>query len=308
MVAAYIMQGRVLKSSTGPSINWVQRYGKGTIETRYVKRGNYIIGYVSSHSGCKMGCKFCYLTNQSQTTFDHVSPIEYNNQLGLVLNHYANLMANGMEPVNRININFMARGDPMANKYIIGSYPSIWREMNARASAMKLKAKVNISTIMPRVLHGHDLREVFGGANTTPPHLYYSLYSVNPTFRAKWLPNALPVETALGMLKDYENKMKDKIPNPVVFHWALIGGENDNPDDAWETAKVLRKYKFDSKFNLVQYNPHPLSNSVESNNNEKIFSIIADAVESGKDGVGFSRIVPRVGPDVYTSCGMFVNE
>ncbi len=296
-----------LDSKIDSSVNWIGPYNKGSLETRYVhKTGkDYFIGYVSSHSGCKMGCKFCYLTQQKQTTFDHVSPADYGAQIKLVMDHYNSLVKEGSQPLTRININFMARGEPLANKYIINEWQSVRNEIMKCIPNHDLKVKFNISTIMPYTVRDYKLSEVFSG-DSEPPHIYYSLYSVDNTFRREWLPNALPLYDALDKLKHYEEDCKTL--NPIVFHWALIEGQNDSIENATAIAKVLRWYKFKGKFNLVRYNAHPNTNTKESGRYEEIFGIVSSAFENNETSVNKSYIVPRVGQDVSASCGMFIDD
>ena len=68
------------------SINFIIPYYKSAIECRYVRRSpDYISTYVSSHNGCLMGCKFCWLTATGQTNFKHSDLDTYNIQLKTIL-------------------------------------------------------------------------------------------------------------------------------------------------------------------------------------------------------------------------------
>jgi adenine C2-methylase RlmN of 23S rRNA A2503 and tRNA A37 len=292
----------VLKSNLDASVNWVSKYGRGNLETRFVrKRDDYFIAYVSSHSGCTMGCKQCFLTQQGQTTFDHTTPALYGKQLQMVLDHYATEAESGKPAAARVNINFMARGEPLANKYVVLDYKSVFEEFAKRVTAYDLVPKVNISTIMPHTVATRKLSEIFG---ETPTHVYYSLYSLDDKFRREWMPNAMPVETSLDKLKEYEESTLARgLKFPVTFHWAFIEGQNDNLDSVKAIAKMLRRWGFQSKFNLVRYNPHPSSNSREPSEEclEELFEVMSSAFDTDR-----SYKVPRVGNDVFASCGMFV--
>lgn len=297
---------RVFTSKLDQSVNWMSSYGSGKVETRYVrKRDDYIIAYVSSQSGCKMGCKQCFLTQQGQTTFDQVTPSAYGDQVKLVLEHYAKLVSEGAPKANRVNINFMARGEPLANKYVVNTFTSVYNEIHALSSGFAVRPKFNISTIYPKVFVGHGLVNTFW---KYPAHIYYSLYSTDKKFRDHWLPNAAPVETALEDLRKYEEFTRELgVEYPVTFHWAIIRGHNDDLESVRKTAAMIKKYGFNAKFNLVRYNPHPATKTEEPDEQRlnDIFEIVAEAV--GSNGAR-SYIVPRVGKDVSASCGMFIDE
>lgn len=286
----------VLSSTIDASTNFIFPYGKGTLEARYVNRNGKVIAYLSSHSGCKMGCKFCFLTNQNQLWFDHTTIDAYRDQLDEVLHHAMFEKKINLHGLPKLNINFMARGEALANKYVINNYRDLVNGLDAVANTYCIdNIKVNISTIMPHTIKDRNLKDIFG--NDNPPHLYYSLYSLDEKFRKHWMPNAIPVRDALDKLKKYENSTY-----PITFHYALIKDHNDSLESAAEIVKILREYKFVGKFNLVRYNPHPDSGSAEADEDRlnEVFNIISEGLGNPK-----SYIVPRVGKDVYASCGMF---
>ena len=246
-----------------------------------------------------MGCKFCYLTQQNQTSFDHVDINGYKQQLSFSLRHYKEQED---QKANRINVNFMARGEALANKFVINNYPHLYDEMNAMVQEQSLKLKMNISTIMPNTIGSRQLRDIFRGS---PANVYYSMYSLNDKFRDEWIPNAIPVQKALEKLRQYEDDAKGIIENPVTFHWAYIKGHNDDLKSAHDIAKMLKTMQFRAKFNLVRFNPHPNLKEVEPEEPRllELFHIISDAL-----GNNASYIVPRVGQDVFASCGMFIED
>ncbi len=302
------MTGRVQThiSKLDKSVNWVIPFGKGAVETRFVqKRSDYIISYVSSHSGCRMGCQFCYLTQQKQTSFDHVDIQGYRRQLSFALRHYMREVARGAPRANRVNVNFMARGEALSNKWVVNHYPKLYQELNKLTVTPQLSLKMNISTIMPHTVGDRELRDIF---RYSPANVYYSLYSLDDGFRDKWMPNAMPVHRALQKLRQYEIDTEGVVDTPVTFHWAYIKGHNDDITGAHQIAKQLKSMWFRAKFNLVRFNPHPnleRQGIVEPEEPKlmELFSIISDAL-----GHDRSYMVPRVGRDVSASCGMFIEQ
>jgi adenine C2-methylase RlmN of 23S rRNA A2503 and tRNA A37 len=288
-------------SNEDKSVNWITEFKNGNIETRYVrKKPEYFIGYVSSHSGCKMGCKQCFLTQDNQTTFDHVDVDTYVYQIKTVLEHYDNVVKSGQDDeALRMNINFMARGEPLANKYVVNNYVELYDRMNEECQKHSLYCKPNISTIMPYTVRDRDLVDIF---QDRPAFVYYSLYSINERFRKIWMPNAIDWKLALEKLKNYQ----EACGQIITFHWAFIENNNDNLSEAKELAKILKSYNFNAKFNVVRFNPHPNLTEKEPSYEQlqELFNIINDGLGNHEK----SYIVPRVGFDVKASCGMFVKD
>lgn len=288
------------------SVNWVTAKGRGSVETRYVRRwdpiidraSNHFIAYVSSHSGCKMGCNMCYLTHQKQNTFEPVTVPEFTQQVKTVVDHYT-ANTNNESRAQRMNVNFMARGEAFANPNVVNKFPEIYSSFAQLAESADVRLKINISTIFPWTMSERTLDDVFKGK---PAHVYYSLYSLRHEVRAKWLPNAMPWQIALDRLKLYSDS-NPHIDTPITIHHSYIEGVNDDLADAEDMAGVLRSFNLRAKFNLVRFNPPPGSNYKEPSEQRlhQLFGIVAGALNHPQ-----SYIVPRVGPDVFASCGMFV--
>lgn len=293
---------RKLISRLDHSVNWVYKHGKGHLETRFVqKRPDYIIAYVSSHSGCRMGCKFCHLTAQGQTAFDHVTVDEYVQQVNLVLN-YHHLNGPWFRPApTRVNVNWMAMGEPLANKHLLSGYSELYLKLELLARNYNLKLKPNISTIMPLVTRDVPLAHVFRGR---PVNLYYSLYSVDDEFRKRWLPLAQPWWEALARLEQFQSSMGWTDDSAIKFHWCFIKGHNDSLDQVRRTAEQIARIDLSgTSFNLVRFNP-PAGSGLEEPDEEHLqrcFEVINQVMDRPEK----SYIVPRVGLDVKASCGMF---
>ena len=160
---------------------------------------------------------------------------------------------------------------------------------------------------MPYTIKYRSLESVF---QYKPVAFYYSLYSLNPEFRQKWIPNGIEPQLALDKLKEYQELcQKQNIVFPVTFHWTFIEGENDNLKDLEKLLDCLESYKFiDSKFNLVRYNRHPNLDENESTDYQDLFKIVQNRMKGemhSNQGYNSTQIVGRVGYEAYVSCGMF---
>jgi len=242
----------------------------------------------------------CHLTATGQTYFTSVTDEEYMEQALQVIDHWQNVDETGIAKF--VHFNFMARGEPLANRYILkGHAMEILRNLATIAQKNGLEAKFKISTIMPTELRTIPTDIPLYWLFENNAQIYYSLYSVNERFRKRWLPKALPVPEALELLRSYQwdSPLQPKDP---VLHWAFIEGENDSVEDVEATCQAILDSGVRGQFNLVRYNP-PNNKSKESSPEvlERNFKIISEALDHPR-----SQIIPRVGFDVKASCGMFV--
>lgn len=297
----------VLKSADGVTRNYVMEYPhlKQIIEARYVRRHpTYISSYLSSHTGCRMSCQMCWLTKTGQADFHHSTIETYGYQLNTVLSNIQESAGTDKSKI-RINVNFMAKGECMANKYVVKQYQELYDHLQDVSTQNGYgKIKMNLSSIYPNVLRPYRLSEIF---RDRPVNFYYSIYTLDPVWRKKNMPNAMDPEFALSALRELQGNHKS---NTVVFHCAFIKNSNDSIESVERMAEKIKSYDFPrTKFNLVRYNPPPNDNSTEADLDRlnHIFEIMNGAV-TNKVETQKSRIIERVGPDVYTSCGMFTHN
>lgn len=287
------MKLQVLNSEIDRSVNFVEEQLVGFLESRFVRKcDEYFIAYLSSQTGCNRGCTFCHLTATGQTSFVDSSHNDFMAQAIQIFKHYRMQKS----PAKYMHYNFMARGEPFANKILIDSGDELLLKLGQIAKDEGLPAKFNISTIMPTTLK-KPLPEIFSYVN---PTIYYSLYSADEKWRSKWMPAAMSASEALTMLKEYQDFSK-KI---VKIHHTFIAGENDSEESVHAVCDAIEKHKLICEFNLVRYNPASEDQGVES----------SDEIISRNIGIMTNRFkfntkvqtIPRVGFDVKASCGMFV--
>lgn len=284
---------RVLHSQEDASVNFVEEQLAGFLEARYVRRcDDYFVCYLSSHSGCNRGCTFCHLTATKQTSFAPSTINDYVAQALQVFKHYRAEVRAGKPPAKYMHFSFMARGEALANPHLLDRGGELLARLGQLAKDEGLPAKFCVSTIMPRTLH-KSLVDVFGYMT---PTMYYSLYSVDETWRAKWMPGAMPVERALEHLAEYQRFSK-KI---VKIHYALIEGENDSAADLDAVCNALDGLL--CEFNLVRYNPATPEQGRESCDEVRTMWL----ERLSRRFAGQVKGVARVGRDVAASCGMFV--
>lgn len=277
-------------SAEDSSINWTRAKTDGVIETRFVQReAEKFIVYLSSQTGCAQACRMCWLTQTGQTG---TTSVPYYHQANMVLRRVVN--ENLAPEAKVVHFNFMARGEPLENQLLRHDSADTLLELGRLALDLCLvRPKFLVSTIMPRSFDS-TLVETFP---LIRPEIYYSLYSMDPDFRARWLPKAMPAEQALDQLAAWQQETH-KIPK---LHFAFIKGENDCWRQMTQVAQAVNDRKLRVDLNIVRYNP-PNSKSEEPNE-ASIDFLVRELQRKLPDSK--LQVVPRVGRDVYASCGMF---
>jgi len=287
------MSLKVLNSQIDHSVNFVEEQLVGFLESRFVRKcDDYFIAYLSSQTGCNRGCTFCHLTATDQTSFIDSSHNDFVAQAIQVFKHYRK----ETKPAKYMHYNFMARGEPLANKILLDSGDDLLQKLGQVAKGEGLPAKFNISTIMPVSLK-KSLSDIFNYIN---PTIYYSIYSTNSKWRKDWMPAAMDSDEALRMLRDYQDFSK-KI---VKIHYAFIAGENDSVEEVNNVCDAIERHNLICEFNLVRYNTASPDQGVESSEEviDRNLNLITDRFRFSTK----VQMIPRVGFDVKASCGMFV--
>lgn len=285
---------KALPSREDVSVNFIRPTGDGGfLEARYVRRTpDYFICYLSSHTGCMKACRMCHLTASGQTMFSSATIEDYLDQARAVLGHYkASIKPD--EPASTVNFNWMARGEPLSNPFMRDNAREILGGLSDLARKEGLEPRFNISTILPDDLEGENLSSLFG---ELPVTFYYSLYSLNPGFRRRWLPRAMPGHSGLRLLAEWQRRTGRE----VVLHWAFIENENDDRETVADILDACLKLGLQTRFNLVRYNP---ANDKSRESSEQVIELRRQQIAQ----IMPARIVQRVGFDIKASCGMFVN-
>jgi adenine C2-methylase RlmN of 23S rRNA A2503 and tRNA A37 len=233
----------------------------------------------------------CHLTATGQTRLRDVTFGEMIEQARTVLEYYRR-----EPPARKVHFNFMARGEPLANKALLADADSLLGELSKLAVALGPRPRHLISTIYPRDLGNRRLEDIF---LIHHPDIYYSIYSMSERFRRRWLPRALPAGEALDRLLSWQ-RSTHKI---VTLHHAYIAGENDAEGDVHAICDALEERGLVAHVAIVRYNPHdPARHGVEPA--EGVLERNAAIYRSRLPNARVS-VIPRVGYDVAASCGMF---
>ena len=188
--------------------------------------------------------------------------------------------------------------EPLANPVLLKDADSLLGELAQKAVALQLRPRYLVSTIFPRELGDRRLEDMFV---TYHPEIYYSIYSMNDAFRKRWLPKAISAKDALDRLVAWQ-RSSYKI---CKVHYAFIAGENDSESDVHAICDAIEERRLMVHVNIVRYNPFdPERHGTEPA--EKIIGRNAEIYRSRLPNARV-RVIPRVGQDVFASCGMFVS-
>lgn len=282
-------------SQLDQSVNFECRVDDGMIEARFVRRvEEYFIVYLSSQTGCEQACRMCWLTATGQNTARDVTIEEYWQQAERVLKHYVETQPKA----KMVHFNFMARGEPFANKIFLENADTILAGLKEMAEAVGLKVKFLISTIFPKEMGDVQLNDIFNEPSLYP-EIYYSIYSLNKRFRKRWLPKAIIGEAGLDRLKEWQ-EITGKVPK---IHYAFINNENDSIGDVKKICDEINELELDVNWNIVRYNPpvgHYSKETVEGQ-----IHYLAGYIRSRLPQARV-KVIPRVGTDVQASCGTFL--
>ena len=274
------------------SVNFVAPTEPGRIEARYVRRADdYVVVYLSSQTGCRRACRMCHLTATGQTALRDVTLDEMLAQADEVLAYYRT-----QAPAESVHFNFMARGEPLMNPVVRERSGELLDALWHRAAEHGLRARFLVSTILPAEHGDRPLESIFDRYH---PEIYYSLYSMDPQFRRRWLPKAQPADVALDRLAAWQ-RATYKL---VKIHYAFIEGENDDEADVHAVCDAIEARNLAVHVNLVRYNPAGPRQGREPP--EPILRRNADLFRKRLPNARV-KLIPRVGFDVQASCGMFV--
>lgn len=295
----------------------------GDFETRFVVRESAefpgmddIIIYLSSARGCAQSCRMCWLTQTGQTDETPATLQDFIRQAQISLGEAEKYVYENRRTVASVHYNFMARGEPILNPIIRTGFKELGDALVQVAVSFIdaigqgegsvgdhiVNIKFKISTIMAGLYERDEHGTPIGGLTKLDfggymPEIYYSIYSMDPTFRKRWLPKAEAPEEALRFLADYHRR-----GGPVRFHSAFIYAHNDEIKDIHEVIKSINFFNLPKVFNIVRYNSPDLEKSQEAP--EEHLEDIRKYLELK----GFTvQMVSRVGVDVWASCGQFVN-
>ncbi len=231
---------------------------------------------ISSQVGCAVDCQFCLTALLGVKR--NLTPGEIVGQVCAVLKDQQ-----VSPPEDRINLVFMGMGEPFLN---YDNFVKAARLLVEEVGIAERRMTVSTAGIVPRI---HDF-----GRETIRPKLAISLNASNDALRTHLMP--LNKKWNLEMLMAAARVYPLRTREWITFEYVLLGGVNDGPANAKETAELVRGMR--CKVNLIALNPGPGIDfaTPSAEGVEQFQRILREA--------GIRAFVRRPrGRDIYAACG-----
>ena len=231
---------------------------------------------ISSQVGCAVDCQFCLTA---------LLGMKRNLTAGEIVGQICAVLKDQKvsPPEDRINLVFMGMGEPFLN---YENFVKAGRLLVECVGIAERRMTVSTAGIVPRIRD-------FGG-EAIRPKLAISLNASNDALRTRLMPlnKKWNLEMLIGAARDFPLRTREWI----TFEYVLLGGVNDEPDNAKEVADLLRGLR--CKVNLIALNPGPgIDFATPGEERVTTFQkVLRDA--------GIPAFVRRPrGRDIYAACG-----
>ncbi|MGD0986177.1 MAG: 23S rRNA (adenine(2503)-C(2))-methyltransferase RlmN [Candidatus Sulfotelmatobacter sp.] len=231
---------------------------------------------ISSQVGCAVDCQFCLTA---------LLGVKRNLTAGEIVGQVCAVLRDQQvsPPEDRVNLVFMGMGEPFLN------YDNFIKASRLLVDAVGIaERRMTVSTagIVPRI---------YDFANEgIRPKLAISLNASNDELRTRLMPlnKKWNLEMLLAAAKAFPLRTREWI----TFEYVLLGGVNDDAENAREVAELLRGLR--CKVNLIALNPGPrIDFTTPTETRVAVFQKTLRAA-------GISAFVRRPrGRDIYAACG-----
>jgi 23S rRNA (adenine2503-C2)-methyltransferase len=190
---------------------------------------------ISSQVGCAVDCQFCLTA---------LLGVKRNLTAGEIVGQVCAVLQDQRvsPPEDRINLVFMGMGEPFLN---YENFVKAARLLVEEVGIAERRMTVSTAGIVPRI---NDL-----GLEKIRPKLAISLNASNDELRTRLMP--LNKKWNLEMLMTAAREYPLRPREWITFEYVLLGGVNDEPENAREVAELLRGMR--CKVNLIALNPGP---------------------------------------------------
>jgi len=235
---------------------------------------------VSSQIGCAVNCQFCLTARLGLQR--NLTAGEIAGQVLAVFDRHAIEVGR-----DRVNLVFMGMGEPFLN---YDNFMGAVRLLVTEAGLSPRRMTVSTSGIVPGI-------ERFAAESTEcRPKLAISLNAPNDAVRTEIMPvnGKWPIAAVIEAVSKVPLRPKER----VTFEYVLLGGVTDQPEQARELARLVRRSNLPAKVNLIAWNPGP--GVAYATPQPKAIEAFRQALVEG--GIPTYLRKPR-GRDIYAACG-----
>jgi 23S rRNA (adenine2503-C2)-methyltransferase len=231
---------------------------------------------ISSQVGCAVDCRFCLTA---------LLGVKRNLTAGEIVGQVCAVLKDQKvsPPEDRVNLVFMGMGEPFLN---YENFIKASRLLVECVGIAERRMTVSTAGIVPRI---HDF-----GEEKIRPKLAISLNASNDALRTRLMPlnKKWNLEMLIAAARDFPLRTREWI----TFEYVLLGGVNDEAENAKEVAELLRGLR--CKVNLIALNPGPGIDFATPGEDR-----VAAFQKTLRDA-GIPAFVRRPrGRDIYAACG-----
>ncbi len=252
------------------------------------KRDGKDIICVPSQTGCRMGCKFCFLTDYDLAV-RNLSPEEIADGVKYVVEDLRLLIRPDANDV--LLISYMGCGEPLLNARNVIESCELIRDWYAGAYETVRFAVASIIPVPAAMRRFTEAVRTRGLAMK----FHWSLHSPFDAVRKEMMPHASPVEESVRLVSEFMHETG----NSAEVHYSLIEGENDREEDVAELVRLLKGRDLPVKF--LRYNPKPECAWTPSPRVRRIRNALEE------NGIKTEFYAPP-GADIGSSCGQFLED
>lgn len=233
---------------------------------------------VSSQIGCAVNCQFCLTAKLG--IIRNLTAGEIAGQVVAVLKRHKAQIGR-----DRINLVFMGMGEPFLN---YDAFMDAVRLLVKDVGISESRMTVSTSGIVPGI-------ERFA-QEPVRPKLAISLNASNDKVREQVMPinRKWNIDRVIQAVRQVPLRAKEKL----TFEYVLLGGVNDQTEQADEIGAMLRKVNRPLKVNLIVWNPGPGIPYEMPQSHQ----VIAFQDRLKRNGVPAYIRKPR-GRDIFAACG-----
>lgn len=282
-------QPEVLKSREDNTVKFIYRHNEQAVEVSYIdKRDGKDIFCVPTQTSCKLGCKFCYLTDLDVP----VRSLDAMVIADLVKQSFNYLNAELPNRWSRtLLVSYMGSGEPLVNlDEVVVSALRIEREFADRFQ----KIRFAVASIIPHAGLMHQFTDLVKRSDLDIK-FHWSLHTPDERLRKELMPSAIPAFEAAQLVRNYMLETGKS----VEAHYTLMEGVNDRPEDAETLIEMLRNKAIPIK--ILRFSEKPTNDLRAS----KGIDQFRDMLHAG--GLTTEYYEPP-GRDVGASCGQFLTR